>query len=485
MTDTGIDSTDDGSDRFRRERVRFYNELCRNYDKYSSSPRSFYQRRIADVYRFLIPPKSTVIELGCGRGELLAAVDPETGVGIDFSDEMIVHAETKFPKLRFERQDIGTLDLTEKFDFIILSDVINDLWDVQQCLNQLRSISHRRTRVIINFYSRLWELPLRSAQALKLANPTPSQNWLAVEDVRNLLSLANLELIRNWREILFPISIPGITPLANRFLVKLWPISHLALTNFMIARVATVAQTAEPSPTVSVIVPARNEEGNIEQILKRTPKLGEQTELIFVEGGSDDNTYKTIEAAISTETTLNTRLLKQSGHGKGDAVRLGFEEATGDVLMILDADMTVPPEDLQRFLAVLLTGKGDFINGVRLVYPMEDEAMRYLNLVGNKFFSLAFSWVLGQSIKDTLCGTKAMWKCDYEQIKAQRAYFGEFDPFGDFDLLFGAAKQNLKIIDLPIRYKNRTYGETNIQRWRHGWILLRMLLVAAVKIKFK
>ena len=152
--------------------------------------------------------------------------------------------------------------------------------------------------------------------------------------------------------------------------------------------------------------------------------------------------------------------------------------------MILDADLTVAPEDLPRFYEVLYSGKGEFVNGVRLVYPMEKEAMRLLNLIGNKFFSLAFSWLLGQSIKDTLCGTKVLWKADYRMISANRAHFGDFDPFGDFDLLFGAARLNLKIVDLPIRYRERTYGTTNIQRWKHGWLLAKMVLFAAGRIKF-
>ena len=233
-----------------------------------------------------------------------------------------------------------------------------------------------------------------------------------------------------------------------------------------------------------MIVPARNEAGNIEDIFERTPEMGRGTELVFVEGHSSDDTYARIEREITRHPGRRCQLLRQTGTGKGDAVRLGFAHAGGDVLMILDADLTVAPEDLPRFLNALCAGKGEFINGVRLVYPMQKQAMRLLNLVGNKFFSLAFSWLLGQSIKDTLCGTKVLWAADYRRIADQRAYFGDFDPFGDFDLLFGAAKLNLKIVDLPIRYRERTYGTTNIQRWQHGWLLLRMVLFAARRIKF-
>jgi glycosyltransferase involved in cell wall biosynthesis len=236
--------------------------------------------------------------------------------------------------------------------------------------------------------------------------------------------------------------------------------------------------------SASIIIPARNEEGNIGQAFTRIPKFGKSTEIIFVEGNSTDNTAAEIDKQILAHPQQKAVHLKQSGKGKGDAVRLGFSAAKGDVLMILDADLTMPPEDLPRFYDALVSGAGDFINGVRLVYPMEKQAMQFLNLLGNKAFTLIFSFLIGQPIKDTLCGTKVLWKRDYQKIANNRQYFGNFDPFGDYDLIFGAAKLNLKIVDLPIRYRERTYGTTNIQRWKHGWLLLRMVLFAARRLKF-
>lgn len=284
--------------------------------------------------------------------------------------------------------------------------------------------------------------------------------------------------------MLFPVYIPIISKLLNKYLAKIWPFKYFCLSHFIIARFNSMSNIINDNPSVSIIVPARNEEGHIEQIFERVPEIGSFTELIFVEGNSSDNTYKKIEECIKKYPEKRSSLYKQSGKGKGDAVRLGFEKAKGDILMILDADITVPPEILPRFYDAIVSGKGEFINGVRLVYPMEDNAMRFFNLIGNKFFSFAFSWLLNQKIKDTLCGTKVLKKSDYENIIRNRNYFGEFDPFGDFDLLFGAAKLNLKIIDLPIRYGQRLYGTTNIQRWKHGWLLLKMVLFAAKKIKF-
>jgi glycosyltransferase involved in cell wall biosynthesis len=311
-----------------------------------------------------------------------------------------------------------------------------------------------------------------------LANPTLEQNWLTREDVSSMLYLAGFETFHATQEVLWPLPFGGF---ANRFLVRFPPFKALALTNVFVAR--PLPQRAS-EPNVSVIIPARNESGNIKAIFERVPKMGRATELVFVEGHSKDNTFEEIQQEKDRHPSQPSLLFQQTGIGKADAVRLGFSKATGDLLMILDADLTVPPEDLPRFYEALVSVKGEFINGVRLVYPMEQEAMRALNLLGNKFFSLAFSWMLGQPIKDTLCGTKVLWKRDYDKIAANRSYFGDFDPFGDYDLIFGAAKLNLKIIDLPIRYRERTYGSTNISRWKHGVLLLRMVLLAARWIKF-
>jgi glycosyltransferase involved in cell wall biosynthesis len=289
-------------------------------------------------------------------------------------------------------------------------------------------------------------------------------------------------MIRVGREILWPVPTPLLSTFFNKFVVKLWPFDLLALTSILVAR--PMPKQDRENVKVSVVVAARNEAGNIPGIFDRVPQMGLGTELIFVEGHSNDNTFEAIESEIARRPEVDARLYKQPGKGKGDAVRTGFQQASGELLMILDADMTVPPEDLPRFYEAWQSGKADFVNGVRLVYPMENRAMRFFNLLGNRFFSLLFTWLLDQNIQDTLCGTKVLSKRDYEFIAANRSYFGDFDPFGDFDLLFGAAKHNLRIVDLPIRYAERTYGDTNIQRWRHGVILLRMAFLAMRRIKF-
>jgi len=474
-----MSSTNQATAEYRKGHITHWDSIAHKRDAWHGWGK-FYHRRVEEIYRFLINPGQHVLEIGCGTGDLLASLRPARGLGIDFSPEMIQRARAHHIGLEFIEADAHDLSfIRESFDAIILSDLVNDLWDVQQVFEQVKVLCNPHTRLILNSYSGLWQFPLALAQRLNLAVPMLDQNWLTREDVSNMLDLAGFDVIRQSQEILWPFPLGGF---ANKFLVRLWPFREFALSNFVIAKPRPETNNDEPS--VSIVVPARNESGNIQAIFERTPKMGRQTELIFVEGHSRDDTYQAIEREIAAHPATSSLLLRQTGIGKADAVRLGFAKAAGDILVILDADLTVPPEDLPRFYEALRSGRGEFVNGVRLVYPMEKEAMRGLNFIGNKFFSVAFSWLLGQHIKDTLCGTKVLWRKDYELIATHRSYFGDFDPFGDFDLLFGAAKLNLKIIDLPIRYRERTYGSTNISRWKHGWLLLRMVWFAARRIKF-
>lgn len=470
---------------FCQERKENWNRVVPKYDC-SGRLGACYHRLLAGYYQFLIPPDSHILDLGCGCGELLAALKPARGVGIDFSVEAIHRARSRHPGLLFLIADVHELPVNIKFDVIILSDLVNDLWDVQKVIEELQPLCHSRTRVILNSYNNLWRIPLSIAKRLGLGALLLEQNWLAPHDIINLLKLGGFEVIKCWPRILLPFQLSFLSAFANRCLVNLIPFSWFALTNIFVARRIPEDSTQNRSrdTDVSIIIPARNEAGNIDLIIRRTPELGRHTELIFVEGHSKDDTFAVIEQGIKQYPGRQMKLYRQTGQGKGDAVRLGFEKAEGKILMILDADMTVPPEDLERFFNALISGKGDFINGVRLVYPLENRAMKFMNILGNKFFSLAFSWLLDQPIKDTLCGTKVLWKRDYQAIVKNRHYFGDFDPFGDFDLLFGAAKLNLKITELPIRYRSRRYGETNIARWRHGWLLLKMVIFAARRIKF-
>jgi len=442
------------------------------------------------MMRFLIEPGKRVLELGCGIGVQLAALRPERGVGIDISPGMIeearrLHPESAHPGLRFivgDMEDAATLAaLDGPYDVIVLSDSIGALEDVEATFASLHALATRDTRLVIAYYSWLWQPWVALAERLGLKMPQTPQNRLGPDDIANLLALADFEVIkRDWR-MLVPYRLLGLGWLINRTLATLPMIRRLCLRHYLVAR--SMRHAGYQRLSTSVIIPARNERGNIAAAVARLPRFCDDIEIVFVEGHSKDGTLDEMKRVRAENPTRDIKVLVQDGKGKGDAVRKGFAAARGELLMILDADLTVPPEMLPKFYAALASGKGEFVNGSRLVYPMARGAVRPLNLLGNLFFSTIFSWLLNQRFTDTLCGTKVLTKAHYERIAANRGYFGEFDPFGDFDLLFGAAKLNLKLIEVPIRYADRSYGSTQISRFRHGFMLLKMVAFAYRKLK--
>jgi SAM-dependent methyltransferase len=459
------------------ERVRAF------YDEAPAEPQAgarAYRALLAHHYNLLIPAEASVLEIGCGPGTLLGALRAKRKVGVDLSPAQIATARCHVPEAEFFTQAGELLELSETFDVIIVSDTLNLAADVQRLLERLHTVAHADTRLILNFQNTLWRPWLSLARGLGLKARQPQNSWLASSDVRNLLRLAGWTPVTRQSRILVPFAAFGIGSAINRWLAPL--LQWFCLTIFFVAR-RSRTPLAKPA-TVSVIIPARNEAGNIAAAVARTPEMGAGTELVFVEGHSRDDTWGAIQRVAAANPQRKIKILQQTGKGKGDAVRAGFAVATGDILMILDADLTMPPEELPKFHHVIASGGAEFANGVRLVYPMDEKAMQFLNLCANKAFGLIFTWLLGQPVKDTLCGTKVLTRAHYDRIAANREYFGDFDPFGDFDLLFGAAKLNLKIADVPIRYRERTYGTTNIQRWSHGWLLLRMVVFAARKLKF-
>lgn len=462
---------------------RTWNRLRAHYSELTPSGTwsRAYRRILGNYYRFLIPSGSRVLEIGCGAGELLQHLPDRTRSGIDLAEHQVSAARLLLPEAQFTCAAGETAQFDQTYDYLILSDTLNEAADAQQLLENLHQAATPDTRLAINIHNTLWRPILGLSTALGLKPKRPQLNWLSTDDLHNLLDLAGWEMVRSDARILIPHELGGLGTLINQFIAPLVPFACLSL--FFVARPKQPPVPAD-SLTVSVIIPARNEKGNIEAAIERTPHMGKSTEIIFVEGNSQDDTWDTIQAAIKNHPERDIKAYQQTGKGKGDAMRLGYEKATGDIIMILDADLTVPPEDLPKFFDAIQLGHCEFVNGVRLVYPMEDEAMRFLNMCGNKFFSMLFSWLLSMPIKDTLCGTKVFSKTHYELIEANRSYFGNFDPFGDFDLIFGAAKLNLKIRDLPIRYQSRTYGEPQIDRWRDGMLLIRMGIFAARKIKF-
>lgn len=463
------------------------------FDRYASErndwiARNSYFYSTDQIYmRFLIPEGLSVLEVGCGTGNLLAALKPSRGVGIDISPGMIAVASDSHPELEFHCGNIEDpnfcVAVPGPFDVVVLSDTIGLIEDVQALLGMLRRLLAPRGRLVLAYHQRLWQPLLMLAAMLRLRMPQLPQNWLSTADLRNLLGLTGYEVIRHESRQLLPRKVLGLGHLINRFVAPLPIIRAFCLREYLIARPAPEHSESTPSPSVSVIIPARNERGNIAAALQRMPHFAPDMEIIFVEGHSHDGTFEECERVREAAPEWNVTVLRQPGEGKGDAVRTGFTAARGDILMILDADLTMPPEALPKFYEALVRGTGEFVNGTRLVYPMESGAMRALNFFANRGFALIFSYLLNQRFSDTLCGTKALWRVDYERIAATRPYFGDFDPFGDFDLLFGAARLSLKIIDIPIRYSARRYGETQISRFSDGFLLARMCLFAWMKLK--
>lgn len=448
----------------------------------------YYWESITRYVDYYLREDDRILEVGCGTGEMLARVRGGFKKGVDFSEPMITQARQQFPHIEFEVMDADHLKKEEPFDVIILSNLVGVLPDIEKAFRQLHKVSHAQTRIIITYYNFFWQPFIRFAESIKLKKRAPQQSWLSKHDITNLLHLAGFEVYRQNTDLLFPYRWPLLSTLFNKYLDKLPVFNQLGINQFFFARPIpeSKSQDWETAYSTSVVIPARNESGNIENAILRLPKFGKHVEIIFVEGNSTDDTWETIQRIQKKyQDTHDIKILQQPGKGKGDAVRAGYAIASGDILMILDADLTVPPEEIPKFYRALASGKGEFINGCRLVYPLEKNSMRPFNILGNKFFSLLFSWLMEQPVKDTLCGTKVMFRKDYLKLIANRKYFGEFDPFGDFDLLFGAYKLNLKIIDLPIRYQERTYGDTNISRWKHGMLLLRMSAFALNKVKFK
>jgi SAM-dependent methyltransferase len=446
---------------------------------------AFFHNEDLRYLQFLIPPGMRVLELGCGTGHLLAGLKPSHGVGVDISERMVEVATNSYPDLTFIAGDIEDAEFVRSlpgpFDFIVIVDTIGSLDDCQTALENLQPLCAEHTRLVIGYYSHLWHPLLKLAEFLRLRMRQPPQNVLAPEDVRALATLAGFEPFKSESRLLSPFRLLGIGRFVNRFLAPLPLIRALCFRHYTVARLVDIG--FEPPKSATVVIPARNEKGNIEPAVTRLPRFAQDLEIIFVEGHSTDGTWDEIQRVKAAYPNIDIKAFRQSGKGKADAVFLGFDRARGDVLMILDADLTVPPEQLPKFWQAIARRQGEFINGSRLIYPMEDEAMRFLNLIANKGFAYLFSWILNQRVTDTLCGTKVISRKQYWRLKQGRGYFGDFDPFGDFDLIFGASKLNLRIVEVPIRYAARCYGETQISRFRHGVILVRMVIYAFFRIK--
>ena len=387
--------------------------------------------------------------------------------------------------LPVESSDISTDSETHRATptHVLMLSLTDEMTDIYNELINLRTGLNPSTRIYVVTMSRLWSR-MRN-RIYGLPRNSRVNNWIPPTEITNIFEQTGFEIVQQRSAVIIPLRIPFISQLTNRWLSQMPILRHFSVFNIITIR--PKLRELNRVPKVSIIVAARNEAGNIQSLIERLPSLSPAQELIFVEGASEDSTWETIQTAVNQnqdKTKLIISAYKQAGKGKGDAVRLGFSKAKGDIFIILDADLSVPPEELPRFIENLQNDNCEFANGSRLVYPMEDKAMQFLNLIGNRLFGIIFSFLIGQSVRDTLCGTKAMWADDYRRLAAQREYFGDFDPFGDFDLLFGASRLGLRIRDIPVHYKERIYGSTNISRFRHGLLLIKMTIFAAQRLKF-
>ena len=468
---------------YNTDKMNFLNSLASKWDNLKNRNK-YYNKEIEKFFRNIIPKKKKVLEIGSATGNLLNALEPSKGMGIDISPAMVGVARNKYKHLKFQVMDVENLNINEKFDYIVMSDLIGYLPDVWQAFREVHKICNSDTKVVITYYNYFWQPMLKLAEKLRLKISVKEQNWLFLSDIENLLYLNNFDVIKSGYRLIIPIYIPLISTLFNDYIAKLPIVRHFCMVQYIIARKIEIPKNLRDN-SVTILVPCKNEKGNIESCIKRIPKFGKHQEILFVDGNSTDGTVEEIKRMIKVHKNKDIKLIFQGkSKGKGAAVRKGFLESKGEIIMILDADLTVPPEDLPKFYLALKENKAQFANGSRLAYPMEKDAMRYVNLFGNWMFGRIFTWIIGQRIRDTLCGTKVLFKSDYMLLKNYREYFDNLDPFGDFDLLFGASKMNLHIAEIPIRYRERKYGKTKIRRFYHGWILIKMCILGARKLKF-
>ena len=466
----------------------FFNSPQMNREKWLRKGRTFHNEDI-NFLKEIISEKSNILELGCGNGHLLASLKPNYGLGIDFSKKLVKEAKKKHNRLKFFEADIEELPKTignkTEFDFIIICDTIGYLEDITQTLDSLHRFFTEDTRLIVSYYSPLWAPFLNLATLLKLKMLNINSTLLGTSDISNFLDSSHYQTVRIERKILMPFFFFGIERLINRYIAPLPFFSNICLRHYNISRSLKAINSTKKS--ASVIIPCKNERGNIANAIKRLPKFTDDIEVIFVEGNSSDGTWEEINKVIKFNKLIDKKLkikaYKQPSKGKADAVFYAFDKASNDILIILDGDLTVGPETLKKFWDKISTGEAEYINGSRLIYPMDNNAMRFLNYVANKIFSILFTWLLGQRFTDTLCGTKVISKKNYLRAKKKNKDLGNFDPFGDFFIIFGASRLCLKINEVPIRYKARVYGETQISRFSHGVLLIKMLIFAFLKIK--
>jgi hypothetical protein len=428
----------------------------------ASGKNSYYNENIRKLYASIVRPGKSVLEIWCGSGNTLSCTYTMGAAG---RNEGIRHASS------------AHLGKSGSFDYILVHDAAEYTHDIWEMLESLKGKSRKGTYVIISFINPVWEPVIKIANALGVRVKDKAHNHISRHLIRDMLEFNDFSVLLEGQRMLVPKRVPVVSRFFNAYACNVPVLRRLCLVQYMVARYDG-SREKKRNLSCSVIIPCFNEEGNIRSAIGRVPKMGRFTEVVVVDDGSKDGTAQAVRSVMRKKR--HVKLVTYEGNrGKGYAVKHGFEKATGDVLMILDADMTVPPEELPRFFLLLEEGKGQFINGTRMIYPMEEQAMKGLHVIGNYVFGKIFSWLLGRRISDTLCGTKVLMRKDYEKIEMGKC------KWGDFDLLFGAAKLRLSIVEVPVHYMKRVAGESKMKTWKHGFVLLKMCFRGFVELKLE
>ncbi len=464
----------------------FFDQLAPQRD-YWIEKNTFYYQELTRLHQNLIPRGSRVLDIGCGTGNLLAAVTPSEGIGIDFSYEMVKRAQQKYPKLSFQVMDAHHLEFDRPFDYIILSNLVGYTEDIWQVFRQLQKVTHERSRIIITNYNYFWQPIVAAAEYLNQKMPDRIQNWLPQEFLIHFLSLNGFEIVKKGTYLHSPLDLGSLGRGINTALSVVPGVSRLGLIEYLVARPTFLYEKKPPEKSVSIIVPTHQEAGNIETIIKTTPHIGKDTQLIFVDLPGKDGTAEKIkyEKKRYKGPLTITFIEQKEKNGKIGALRLGVKKATGDIILTYDADVTIPPADLYKFYLALVEGRAELINGTRLVYPTEKGAMRFLNHIANSFFAILFTWALGQHFTDTLCGSKGFFKKDFETFEKEHTSYDHLDKYGDYFLLLHAYTKNLQIAEVPVRYTQRKYGDTKLNRFSNGWEFFQMFIYFFWQVKIQ
>lgn len=448
-----------------KENIRSYFKRTAPVWEFWHTKNKFYHGKIGELISGMVPPRAKVLEVGCGTGGLLASLNPSCGIGLNLADELTDQARRNLPQYQFYTVDVDQVKAPEGFcpDYVILNNMLDYIYDVWVMLENLQPFISDHTLLIITTNNPLWAPILRLASKIGQRIPDSPRNFITNKDIRSVLRLQGFDVVEEGMALPVPKQIPLIGDAANILLPELPVLRYSSSVQYIVAR----WRTPRAPLSCSVVIPCHNEEDNIAECVRRVANMGTWTEIVVVDDGSTDGTRARVAELMKTDHRVRLVVFDRN-QGKANAVRAGFDVARGDVIMILDADMAVMPEELPKFLKPLQDGSADFVNGTRLIYPMAGQAMKMANFLGNKGFCYLASWVARQRVSDTLCGTKALFRRDY-----MRMPLGRKERWGDFDFLFGAARLKLRILEIPVHYQERRAGESKMRVIRDGWLFLR------------